>query len=158
MMRRDGHARVVGGGARFGAGGFTLIELVTVIVILGALAAVAIPMYLDYTMDARESACKGALGAMRAAIANYHSYSATEAGGGQSAFPSIAELTAVGTVLQDEVPPNPFDGQGPPNNVVDATGRSKGTLVGSDKGWCYNPTNGQIWANSTSKTAFENTY
>lgn len=137
---------------------FTLIELVTVIVILGVLSAVAVPMYLDYTRDAKSAACKAALGGMRAAIANYHTFSLTPSGGGTSQFPSILDLSTIGTVLQDAVPPNPYDSDAVPNNVVDATGQTRGTIVGTTKGWAYNPVTGEIWANSGSKTQFENTY
>jgi len=142
------------------AGGFTLIELVTVIVILGVLSVVAIPVYLDYSVDAKFSACRGALGAMRTAIANYHAYSLTEAGGGGAAtFPAVSDLTTRGVVLADVVPPNPFDTDGTPNNVVDASGQPRGTIVGTDMGWAYDPTTGQIWANSNSAGKFtgENT-
>jgi len=48
--------------------GFTLIELVTVLVIIAALSAVSLPVYLDYRDDARASAEKGVVGAVRTAI------------------------------------------------------------------------------------------
>jgi len=52
--------------------GFTLIELILVIVLLAIMAAVAIPTFIDLTMDARNARRDGAFAAFKGAIAVLH--------------------------------------------------------------------------------------
>jgi prepilin-type N-terminal cleavage/methylation domain-containing protein len=131
--------------------GFTLVELIAVIIVLAILAGVAVPKYFDYTSKARESATKATLGNARSAIASFYANSVLETG--TAAYPTLAQLEAAGTVLEQEFPENPFNSS---NDVQAATWNSSAPPVSGTAGWNYDATAGRLWANSDTTGLDEN--
>ena len=52
--------------------GFTLIELMIVVAIVGILAAIAIPAYRDYMIRSKVSECEAALGACKTSVTEFY--------------------------------------------------------------------------------------
>lgn len=77
-------------------GGFTLIELVVVIVILGILAVTAAPRFLNLQDDARESALQGLAGAMQGSAGIVFGKAAIE---GNESSTTAVDVEGVSTIF-----------------------------------------------------------
>ncbi len=76
--------------------GFTLIELIMIIVILGILAAVAVPKYFDLQASAKTAAEKGVVGGVRAGIYTYFAQN--------KAYPALLDAVAAAGTCASATP------------------------------------------------------
>ena len=82
--------------------GFTLIELIMVIVILGFLAATAIPQFFDLSGNAKTANEQGVVAAVRSGLMTFYVNSAKT--GGTPGYPATLDSVAASTTCADATP------------------------------------------------------
>ena len=80
--------------------GFTLLELMTVVAMLGVLAAIALPSYSAYMRRSKASEVTTNLNSMFKAVLNYYAMERSSQGSGGG---------AAGRCIVDDATPSPFD-------------------------------------------------
>ena len=129
-------------GRKCGASGFTLIELMIVVAIIGILAAIAIPKFAELIRKSSEGASKGNLGAIRSALSIYY-------GDMEGQYPvDMAALTVNGKYLST------LPMAKAPNYHADSAGVTAATSATDVGGWGYNnvttnPNFGTVWVGCT---------
>jgi prepilin-type N-terminal cleavage/methylation domain-containing protein len=164
---------------------FSLIELIVVVVILGVLAAMAIPRF-SQGADGGESELKTALAVLRSSIELYcHDHGAypgqksagTDAAGARTVAACVRQLTrytdaegrvsdtpsetfCYGPYLRQGVPLCPVSPDGPSARIHLISGSQvpEYTATASDAGWVYNCDTGYIAANSPAVDARRTRY
>lgn len=152
--------------------GFTLVEVLIVVVILGILAATAIPQFSSANHDSQESALRQNLQTLRSQIELYKfQHGGAYPGSGTPTFEeqmlkSTKDDGTVGTIgqyaygpyLVGSVPVNPYNGKrGLKVVTADLSTITPGSAQvdegGAEAGWIYNKSTGQIKANTSGNSS-----
>ena len=144
--------------------GFTLVEILIVVIILGILAAIVIPQFTNASTDARRSSTASLLHTLRAQIELYKIQHGDNLPDLVTNWEPLTKTsTYAGTTFgpyMQQVPKNPLNGQ---SGVLNGDGTAAPT--GATTGFVYDrgtltagryTGTGKIWATGTVTTAYFN--
>jgi general secretion pathway protein G len=124
--------------------GFTLIELVVVVLILGIIAAIAAPKMFDTASDARTNSSRQSLAVVRDTIELYRAQNGS--------YPPAATLaTALEPYLRGSFPTCQI---GNTNANIFTSAANPIVVGGAGEGWGYNQTTGEFVINHADGIAF----
>lgn len=140
-------------GSQKRGGGFTLVEILIVVIILGILAAIVIPQFTSASMESKRGSLSSTLRTVRGQIEFYmvqHGDAPPALNGSDWAALTQASTWSgktVGPYLQ-RTPVNSLNGYS--DVLVVAADAAGGDAVAAPStGFVYNPTNGKMWATNT---------
>jgi general secretion pathway protein G len=138
--------------------GFTLVEILIVVVILGILAAIVIPQFTEASTEARTSSLCTDLQTMRSQIELYKVQHKDEMpGSGTASFQEalIGKTDIYGAVSTDPNDFGPYIQKIPTNqfNKLDTVEEGTGTPGGGNCGWYFNTSTGAFHADDDDHSA-----
>ena len=116
---------------------FTFLEVIMIIILLGILAAIVIPRFIDFRSNAEDARAQGTIGSIRSAVLAYYS---------KTALPQFQSLcTSAG---------NPYRRTNVANPCYPASYQEVESLLSNTPNWgsdgaggaCYNDVTGQVTA------------
>lgn len=141
--------------------GFSLLEIVLVVVVVGVLSAIVVPAVATITDESRVSALKSDLAGVRGAIARYRTQRLL--GALSNPFPDTATLSGTTQVLLDGLPVNPYNKCSQLQSVSSSEAQNRVVKNETAYGWNYyvdntqNPPKATFYANTSAVVAGSST-